>query len=104
LIPSIQKAIHEVRHICSGLWPAMLDQVGILKTLQWLCEDFEKCNPALCVKTSIDLVEQDIEKHLKIVIYRLVQEAFSNIAKHSRADRVHICIKKVEGQHSVDNP
>jgi PAS domain S-box-containing protein len=97
LIPSIQKAIHEVRHICSGLWPAMLDQVGILKTLQWLCEDFEKCNPGLCLKTSIDLFEQDIEKLLKIVIYRLIQEAFNNIAKHSRADSVHICIKKEEG-------
>ena len=97
LIPSIQKAIHEVRNICSGLWPAMLDQVGILKTIQWLCEDFEKCNLALCVKTSIDLFEQDIEKRLKIVIYRLVQEAFNNIAKHSRADKVHICIKKNKG-------
>jgi PAS domain S-box-containing protein len=97
LIPLIQKAINEVRHICSGLWPAMLYQVGILKTLQWLCEDFEKCNNDLFVETSIDLLEQDIEKHLKIVIYRLVQEAFNNIAKHSRADRVHICIKKVEG-------
>lgn len=97
LIPSVQKAIHEVRHICSGLWPAMLDQVGILKTLQWLCEDFEKCNPDLCVKTRIDLFEQDIEKRLKIIIYRLVQEAFNNIAKHSRADRVHISIKKDEG-------
>jgi PAS domain S-box-containing protein len=86
LIPTIQKAIHEVRHICSGLWPAMLDQVGILKTLQWLCEDFEKCNPDLCVKAGIDLCEYDIEKRLKIVIYRLVQEAFNNIAKHSRAD------------------
>jgi PAS domain S-box-containing protein len=97
LIPSIQKAINEVRQICSGLWPAMLYQVGILKTLQWLCEDFEKCNPDLFVETSIDLLEQDIEKNLKIVIYRLVQEAFNNIAKHSRADKVHICLKKIEG-------
>jgi len=98
LIPSMQKAIHEVRHICSGLWPAMLDQVGILKTLQWLCEDFEKCNPDLCVQAGIDLCEQDIEKRLKIVIYRLVQEAFNNIAKHSHANRVHICIKKADGR------
>lgn len=97
LIPSVQTAIHEVRHICSGLWPAMLDQVGILKTLQWLCEDFETCNPNLCVETSMDISEQDIEKNLKIVIYRLVQEAFNNIAKHSRADSVHICIKKANG-------
>jgi PAS domain S-box-containing protein len=97
LIPSIQKAINEVRHICSGLWPAMLDQVGILKTIQWLCEDFENCNPDLFVDTGIDLLEQDIEKELKIVIYRIVQEAFNNIAKHSRADRVYISIKKDEG-------
>jgi PAS domain S-box-containing protein len=97
LIPSIQKAIHEVRHICSGLWPAMLNQVGILKTLEWLCEDFEKCNHNLCVKAGIDLFEQDIEKRLKIVIYRLVQEAFNNIAKHSQADSVHIYITKAEG-------
>ncbi len=105
LIPSIQQAIHEVRHICSGLWPAMLNQIGILKTLQWLCEDFEKCNHDLCVEISIDLCEEDIEKHLKIVIYRLVQEAFNNIAKHSCATSVRLCVKKADGhiQLTIDD-
>lgn len=97
LIPKIQEAIHEVRHICSGLWPAMLDSIGILKTVQWLCEDFEKCYPSLCVETKINIAEPDIIKNLKIVIYRIVQEAFNNIAKHSRADRVSLTIEKSGG-------
>lgn len=94
LIPRIHETIQEVRHICSGLWPAMLDSVGILKTIQWLCEDFEKCNPSLEVDTQYNIAEQDIKKALKIVIYRVIQEAFNNIAKHSRADRVDISIEK----------
>jgi len=94
LIPRIQETIHEVRHICSGLWPAMLDSVGILKIIEWLCEDFEKCNPSLGVEAQFNIEEKDIKKGLKIVIYRVVQEAFNNIAKHSCADRVDISIEK----------
>ncbi len=94
LIPKMQDAINEVRHICSGLWPAMLDTVGILKTVQWLCSDFEKCYPSLCIKTKFDIEEQDIPKSLNIVIYRLVQEAFSNIAKHSQAEQINFALEK----------
>lgn len=94
LIPKLQETINEVRHICSGLWPAMLDALGILKTVQWLCSDFEKCYPSLCVETKFNVEEQDIHKPLKIVIYRLVQEAFNNIAKHSHAERVNLTLEK----------
>jgi uncharacterized protein (UPF0147 family) len=42
----------------------------------------------------INVEEDDVPEHLKTVIYRILQEAFNNVAKHSRAGRVSIGLEK----------
>jgi signal transduction histidine kinase len=44
------------------------------------------------------LEESDIPDALKIIIFRVLQESFNNIAKHSRADHVELSLKKSEGK------
>jgi len=46
----------------------------------------------------IDVKEKEVPEPLKIVIYRVLQEALSNAARHSQADTVHIRLKKT-GNH-----
>jgi len=46
------------------------------------------------------LSEVDIPESLKVLIYRIFQEAWNNVIKHSRADRVQVSLNKVD--HSLE--
>ena len=80
----------------------MLDDLGILPALSWLCKNFETIHPSIRIDKQFDLQETDVPDPLKIVIFRILQEALNNIAKHSQADRVYVCLKR-EGNIIVLN-
>jgi len=85
VLPTIQGAIDDVRNIYMDLRPTLLDDLGLTATLNWLSVEFRKKNPQIHVVSDIAVDENDIPEHLKIVIFRVVQEALKNIARHSRA-------------------
>ena len=94
LIPIIQSTIEEVRRITMDLRPATLDDLGILATIGWFCREFQMTFSAVRIDKDISIDESDIPESLKIVIYRVLQEALNNVAKHSGADRVTISLTK----------
>ena len=97
IVPMIQNAIKEVRRISMDLRPATLDQVGILATIAWLCREFQASFLNIRVEKQIGLEEEDVSEPLKIVIFRVLQEALNNVGKHSNADFVRICLEKRTG-------
>ncbi len=70
----------------------MLDDLGLLPTINWYCREFEKMNPHLALRKAIHVSEQDLPDPIKTVVYRVMQEALSNAARHSRADTVLISL------------
>ena len=97
-IPVIQSAVDEVRRIHTGIWPSILDDLGVVMALSWLCRQFEQTYPNIIIEKKLALDEQDVDTPLKIVIYRIVQEALNNAAKHSRADKVVVSLGKTSRQ------
>jgi signal transduction histidine kinase len=89
----IQSAVEEVRKISTDLRPAILDDLGLLATVGWLIREFENIYSGITVERWMDVEEEEIPDSLKIVIYRVLQEALNNVAKHSRADRVFLSLK-----------
>ncbi|MES0327146.1 MAG: ATP-binding protein [Gammaproteobacteria bacterium] len=88
LVVTIKNTINEVRNIAMDLRPAMLDDLGALATLQWFCREFENTYTGTKVKLLIDVNESDISDDKKVVIFRIVQEAMNNIAKHGNATNI----------------
>lgn len=98
LVPMIRGAIEEVRRIYTGLRPSILDDLGILVTIDWFCREIRKTYPNIQIDRHIDAKESKIRKSLKIVIFRVIQEALNNVAKHSGATAVSIFLREEEGE------
>jgi len=98
VISMVQETIEEVRRVYTGLRPSMLDNLGILATLSWACQEFQETYAKIRVQIQIEVKEEEIPDTLKIVIYRILQEALNNIAKHSQADLAEISLKKHDNE------
>jgi PAS domain S-box-containing protein len=98
IIPLTQKTIEEVRRIVKDLRPSILDDLGILATINWFCREFQKVYTAIGIAVEIDVQENSIPSPLKTVIYRILQEALNNVAKHSWADQVQLSLIERAGR------
>jgi PAS domain S-box-containing protein len=94
LVPMLQDAIEDVRKTVMNLRPSMLDDLGVLSTISWFFRQFQAVYSDVLVEEQIDVQETDIPEVLKTNIFRVLQEAANNIAKHSHADRVSVSLSK----------
>jgi PAS domain S-box-containing protein len=94
VIPLTRKTIEEVRRIVKDLRPSILDDLGILATIGWFCREFQNVYAEIRIETTIDVEEDEVPLYLKTTIYRIMQEALNNVAKHSQASFVHLQLKK----------
>jgi len=94
VIPLTQKTIEEVRRIVKDLRPSILDDLGILATIRWFCREFQNVYSKTRIEITIEVEEHEVPPHLKTTIYRIMQEALNNVAKHSRAHLVQLQLKK----------
>ncbi|HLP97422.1 MAG TPA: sensor histidine kinase [Sideroxyarcus sp.] len=89
-----QAALDEMRHAIMDLRPPMLDHLGILPTLSWFFRELEAVCHGVRVEKEFDLQEDSIPGKLKITIFRIVQEATSNIIKYAKADRMRVSLRQ----------
>lgn len=97
VIPKMQGAIEEVRQISMDLRPSILDDLGIVATLSWFCREYRSDFQGLEVVLEAAIYEEDVPAELKVVIFRIVQEALNNVAKHASAHRVGLKLRN-DGQ------
>lgn len=97
LITYINEVSENVRRLSRHLSPAILEDLGFLAAVRRLIEGFAKHSN---IKTSIDMadIEDLLPKEAQIIAYRIVQECFTNIARHSQATNVSFEIGKRDGQ------
>ncbi|MEH0020724.1 MAG: HAMP domain-containing protein [Desulfobacter sp.] len=84
----------DIRRISKDLHPTILDEFGIIMTLEWL---FSKYNHTVDILFQSHVNEDDIPENLHTAIFRIAQEAVVNIHKHSGAGTVHVQISRGDG-------
>lgn len=94
VVQVVASATEEVRRISLALRPAMLDDLGLLATLNWLCREFVTAHPDVLLEKCVNVREEDIPEQLKTTVFRIAQEALTNVAKHSRAISVLVTLEK----------
>ena len=95
-VEQIRQAIDDARRMAMDLRPSILDDLGIISTINWFCRQFEETYKGIQIEKQIYLAEEDIAEGRKIVIYRILQEALNNIAKHAHADNISIILQKID--------
>jgi signal transduction histidine kinase len=78
------------------LHPSILDDLGLLAAIREICREFKEVYSDIQVTSNIDIREHDVPESLKILIFRILQEALNNVAKHSSADQVNLGLKKTK--------
>ncbi len=97
IVPLIQECVEECRRIQMDLRPSILDDLGLLAGLSWFCRRFQTTYSNIQIEQGIEIEEDDVPPPLKIVVFRVTQEAMNNIAKHSKADLVRLGLRKIDG-------
>ncbi len=98
LLSIVRETIEETQRVCMDLRPSMLDDIGILATIQWMSHKFQEIYSRIRIEIRLEIREEEIPERLKIVIYRILQEALNNISKHSGADTVRLFLGKKEAE------
>jgi PAS domain S-box-containing protein len=98
LISMAKATVEETRRISTNLMPSMLDDLGLLATLRWYCRHFQQLHRGMEIELQLQVEEEEVAEQLKIVTYRILQEALNNIAKHSQAGSVHVSLSKTGGE------
>ena len=86
------------RRIIEDLRPSTLAHLGLRRTLEILCADFAR-RAELTVSTTLEDLRLDDERAL--AVYRVVQEALTNIAKYAQARQVLVLLQAVDGRARV---
>ncbi len=87
---AVEQAIDESRRIMTDLRPSILDDLGILATVNWFCRRFEAIYTDIRVEKGVRLEEAQVPENLKIIIFRIIQESMNNSAKHSQARKISL--------------
>ena len=85
--------IANLRALITELRPAALDELGLVAALEGLGRRAADVD-GLEVGLDVEVEEENLDPELKTAVYRLVQEALTNVAKHARAARVDVAVEQ----------
>jgi len=89
----VDAMVRTVRDLALGLRPSMLDDLGLQSALEWHVRDFTR-RFGLTVDLRIDSALDGLPDQYRTCIYRVVQEALTNCARHSGAGRVDVTLRQ----------
>lgn len=82
-----------MRQLSMDLRPTMLDDLGLIPTLRWYIQSFSN-RMNVCSRFEAIGFDEKLPAQIETALYRIIQEALSNVAKHSGADRLEISLEK----------
>jgi two-component system sensor histidine kinase UhpB len=93
----VRQALEEVRRISSELRPEMLEHLGLISALIELANAFQK-RSGIRVDRTLDPEVTGLSPETELAIYRIAQEALTNVSRHSQASSVSISLRQAAGR------
>jgi signal transduction histidine kinase len=84
--------VAEIRCICQGLRPSILDNLGLVSAIKWLIDNFHE-ETGIKVELSLTGSVYDLSQDESVALFRMAQETINNIKKHASASLVNVSIE-----------
>jgi signal transduction histidine kinase len=94
----LKSTIGATRRIASDLRPLMLDDLGLVPSIEWLVENFAQRTGIACDLRIGGDSTPDLSQAQASAVFRIVQESLTNIAKHAQASHADIAIDQEGGR------
>ena len=93
MLGMVDDTVASVRRIATELRPLMLDDLGLASAVEWLADGWAK---RMGIRVTLDMGADDptLSEAQTIALYRMVQEALTNVARHAKATKVKIRMRK----------
>jgi signal transduction histidine kinase len=93
LVGLIEVSIQSVRQISTDLRPAVLDHLGLPEAIQWEATKF-KARTGIRCRVSSELRREPLDRTRALALFRILQEALTNVVRHAHAGAVHITLRE----------
>lgn len=97
LTEMVDETIGAVRQIATELRPSVLDDLGLPAALEWLAKRFEEMNGVECL-LRLEPGAEAPDRDTAVALFRIAQEAMTNVVRHAGAGRVEIGLLREEGE------
>jgi len=99
MLAMVDGMVASTRRIAADLRPLLLDDLGLLAAIEWLVQNFIQRTGVACTLSADENLE--LQEPHATAIFRIVQEALANVAKHASATEVAVTIEALPGTISL---
>lgn len=101
IINKIDGSINSVKRIATDLRPEILDHLDIIEAIKWQVQQFKNITGVQCVLTT-EPETASLPAVINTAVYRIIQEALTNITRHAKAQKVSISLKIVSNEIFIE--
>jgi PAS domain S-box-containing protein len=101
LVQIVDHSVTDLQRIASDLRPMILDELGLVSAIQWLTQSFSERSP-LAIELSFERTDAVYSKDVSTAAFRIVQEALTNIVRHSGAASARIVARHSGNELQLD--
>jgi signal transduction histidine kinase len=92
----IDRTLDRVHTIVTGLRPVVLDKIGLVAAIEWQTGEFQDRSGIVC-ETHLPTEEIPLDPERSTALFRILQEAITNVARHANATKVIIELRSEAG-------
>ena len=92
----VEETADNIRNVMAELRPSILDDYGLTAALRWYAEGFSVRTGVACIVDPGDLASR-LPTTVETALFRIAQEALTNVAKHADASQVTLALEERDG-------
>lgn len=101
MVPMVDRLIEMTQTVCAALRPGILNDLGLIAAIEWLTEECGKRTGMTC-QSSLPTDDLDLDPDRALALFRIVQEALTNVVRHAQATRVRVSLAQCSDELTLE--